>query len=401
MQKSSFKQSLVPLAILCLIATQAFGAEPKYAARVSLSHDEDLAATVGERIIQQPVVHIVANGHSVFSRPGATFIVVHLSSVHLGSSDRVILVDASGAGHEFTVNVDEDGEASLPPIAGDRVDLKLHCATADCFVNVDRFSRGLSKEEREEKSTLSEFVQTCGDLDLENAICREGTEVYEHSKPVARLMRDGDYACTGWLLGTEGHLLTNYHCINGTKQAAAMTFEFLAEGDECSTDCSEWGACPGRLTVTGATLIYASSSLDYALVQLPKFCATHLGHLTVRTTVTDTKERVYIPQHPAAQGKQIAFRSTVPEDAKDPNAGFCKLTGYKVDSCRPASPIADYAYFADTDTGSSGAPVIAFSDNKVIAMHQCAGCPNTGIPINLIVDDMTQRHILPPGSVSP
>jgi lysyl endopeptidase len=400
MLKSSSRW-LTEVAIVCLIASRILAADVAHKARITLSNDEDLAAPVGERIIQQPIVHIASDGHSVFSRPGATFIAVHLASVHLNNGDHVVLVDASGVEHLIEVNVDTDGEANLPPIAGDRIDLKLRCASSDCFVNVDRFSRGLTKEEREERSTLSEFVQTCGDLDLENAVCQKGTAVYDHSKPVARLMRGGEYACTGWLIGTEGHLLTNYHCINGPKQAAATTFEFLAEGDTCSTDCFEWGACPGRLTISGAKLIYASDTLDYALVQLPSFFAAKLGYLTIRSTVPGDKERVYIPQHPAAQGKQIAVRSSVPQDAQNPDAGFCKLTGYKVDSCRPASPIKDYAYHADTDSGSSGAPIIAFSDNKVIGMHQCSGCPNTGIPIKLIVDDMTQRHILPPGSVIP
>src|SRR6185295_12247863 len=45
----------------------------------------------------------------------------------------------------------------------------------------------------------------------------------------------------------------------------------------------------------------------------------------------------------------------------------------------------DVGYFADTRDGSSGAPVVAYSDHRAVALHHCAGCPNRGVNIADVV----------------
>ena len=53
-------------------------------------------------------------------------------------------------------------------------------------------------------------------------------------------------------------------------------------------------------------------------------------------------------------------------------------------------------YRADTQGGSSGSPVIAISDNAVMAIHHCGGCSsyaNSGTHVNYMVSGLS--HILP------
>ncbi|MCP5103524.1 MAG: PKD domain-containing protein [bacterium] len=45
-------------------------------------------------------------------------------------------------------------------------------------------------------------------------------------------------------------------------------------------------------------------------------------------------------------------------------------------------------YYADTAGGSSGSPVLGYSDNLVVALHHCANCPNRGVPIPSIISDL-------------
>ncbi|KAI9921668.1 hypothetical protein PsorP6_002519 [Peronosclerospora sorghi] len=48
----------------------------------------------------------------------------------------------------------------------------------------------------------------------------------------------------------------------------------------------------------------------------------------------------------------------------------------------------------ETQASSSGSPVLSYSDNTVIALHHCGGCPNTTINSYKLVNDMRWRGIL-------
>jgi hypothetical protein len=365
--------------------------------------DEERAGIVGEPILQQPPVRLSSGQQHKFSRPGATFIVVHLAKVKLADEDRLLIGTSGEDLQNAAYRLDKDGQAFVAPVNGGRVFVKLDCKSDDCTVTIDRIIRGLTRRERDVRSDVTEFLQACGDLELDNAVCyrQSEPEVYSHSRAVARLMRGGSRACTGWLLGSSGQLLTNYHCIKSETEAASTMFEFLAEGDTCATECEEWGSCPGQLRIAGATLIWADSALDYALVQLPAKLVSDFGWLKARTTPISKLEQVYIPQHPAAQGKKIAFRSGAATDTSGEFAGFAQVKVSRVSSCRPATTLDCLPYHADTEDGSSGAPVIALSDHRVIGIHQCAGCPNSAVPITAIIADLRALNILPPDSTDP
>ena len=225
----------------------------------------------------------------------------------------------------------------------------------------------------------------CGNDDSENAVCYENTEpcVYENSRPVARLLINGVTACTGWLMGDDGHLISNQHCVTNQSDANNTTIEFMAEGPNCGSNCNTWFGCAGIIEATFANVVRINANLDYALLMPPANVSGTYGFLRLRSNGAQLDERIYIPQHPLAWGKRIALFSSHPNET----GGFARINSLSEPGCTSTN-YNDVGYFADTRQGSSGSPVISYNDNLVIALHHCADCPNRGVPIQLIINDL-------------
>ncbi|KAF4029586.1 Trypsin-like peptidase domain [Phytophthora infestans] len=211
------------------------------------------------------------------------------------------------------------------------------------------------------------------------------------ARSVARLLISkglgASAGCTGWLIGNEGHLMTNHHCVSTDDEASSTTAEFMAEADVCSdsVSCASWGACPGDLVSMSVELIHADEELDYALLKLPDdgaAIAQKYGYLRLKTRDGVVGEQVYIPQHPLYKGKRIAM--------VDDYANNVALLSLKASSCGGSG----YSYSGDTQSGSSGSPVISFADHGVIALHHCGEmCANTGVPARRIIADLILNGI--------
>lgn len=213
------------------------------------------------------------------------------------------------------------------------------------------------------------------------------------SRAVARLLipkgSDASAGCTAWLLGNQGHMLTNYHCVSTNDEASGTTVEFMAEADVCavSASCTSWGACPGQVVSMSVDLIHANENLDYALIQLPAdgaIIARTYGYLRLKLRDGVVGEQVYIPQHPLYEGKRIAM--------VDDYSNNVALLSLSASSCGTIG----YSYSGDTQSGSSGSPVLSFADHGVVALHHCGEmCANTGIPAKSIIADLLVNGIDP------
>ncbi|MEO8198231.1 MAG: serine protease [Thermoanaerobaculia bacterium] len=227
--------------------------------------------------------------------------------------------------------------------------------------------------------------EICGADDKLHAQCYATSDpaIYGGSRAVARLAIQGQFLCTGWLVGSAGHLMTNNHCFSTEAEVDDTVYEFLAERS-CATNCPTL-ACPGTIVATSATLIRTNATIDYTLVQLPVDPTPTYGYLQMRSADAVVGERISIPQHPAGRGKEIAVVSS---DAHD-GSGFAEI-----DSVSSSSGI----YFGDTESGSSGSPVIAFADRCVVVLHRgtmlCANGGNLGALSSRIVADL--GGLLPP-----
>ncbi|KAF0697270.1 Aste57867_12042 [Aphanomyces stellatus] len=221
-----------------------------------------------------------------------------------------------------------------------------------------------------------------------------------HARAVVRLSRPQPddpttlppLVCTGWFLGADGHILTNYHCISSPEDAAATTFEVSGACTACTK--AHAALCLGPAT-TGATLVAASEALDYALVRpFASLVAAHGVYLQLHAT-DDTNllaQDIYILQHPGGGAMTVAKDDIV----RTTTAAGCDATAAREDLVGYALPTAE---------GSSGSPVVSSASGLVIALHTCGGgCSasqgnsgslNAGIRATAIAADLARQGQLP------
>jgi hypothetical protein len=359
-------------------------------------------AKVGEIVVQTfetPHPYKAEKGvvwEKEFHWSNAGYIAVHFSTFELANGDYVEISSPDGKFNYVFKDKGKDvkdkkgnkkqiSEFWATHIPGDRAIVKLvskNKRNAYGFV-IDKFARGYERgfidavlEGLEEEARVEDI---CTADDKEWAKCYDGTAMYEKSKAVCRLLIDGNTACTGWLLGSEGHVMTNEHCIDTQTLADNTDYEFMAEGSTCATDCSSWGACPGTVEASAGTLIKVDYALDYSLILLPTNVTSTYGYMQFRDTLPIVGERIYVTQHPGHYGKQLAVNS----DVEGP---YAKIQSTNQTPCHGGP--GDIGYYADTSGGSSGAPVIAYDDHLVVAIHHCGSCPNRGVPVTAIISDL-------------
>uniref|UniRef100_K3X667 Apple domain-containing protein n=1 Tax=Globisporangium ultimum (strain ATCC 200006 / CBS 805.95 / DAOM BR144) TaxID=431595 RepID=K3X667_GLOUD len=146
---------------------------------------------------------------------------------------------------------------------------------------------------------------------------------YEKNLSVTRLLVNDTNLCTGWLAGSDGHLITNPHCTPTADYAMVTDYEFDAESTACSG--SHWA---------------------YKYLQL-------------RGTGPAAGESIYVLQHPF---------------------GYAKRT---------VSVIED-------NSGPSESPLLAASDNIVVAVHHCgfaSVCANSAVDVRDIIGDLRTKKI--------
>ncbi len=332
----------------------------------------------------------------VFHWPNAGYIALHFTNFDLAPGDVLLVSSPDG---RFSYAYKDKGKevrgggAVLSAfwathIPGDTAIVRLYGKNpkGGWGFAIDKWVRGFEPEILDEAFGQLEgdveLESVCGTDDKEWAPCYSGTAMYEKARAVARLLINGNSACTGFLLGSEGHVMTNYHCIGSQSDADNTDFEFMAEGATCSTDCTGWLACPGVVEASSGSLEGSDYDLDYALVLLPSNVVSTYGYLQFRSSLPVIDERIYIPQYPGAYGKQLAVYST---DSHD-ESGYCEI--YSTDETPCIGGPGDIGYFADTAGGSSGSPVLAYEDHLIVALHHCAACPNRGLPIPSIIADL-------------
>lgn len=317
----------------------------------------------------------------------ATYVAVHFKKIKL-SKDDYLIVRNPGNTRSWKYSFSEiynknnkDGFWSIH-IYGERAILEIFSSNSKggYGYDIDKIAIGFIQNDTR-KATQSNI---CGQDDTLNAICYINTEpfVYDRSRAVARILIGGTNACTGWLIGDSGHLMTNNHCIENQSDANNITVEFMAEGASCNSDCVLFGSCVGTIVATSATLIKTNMGLDYTLLALPTNVTNMYGFLQLRPAGAILNERIYMPQHPLGGGKKIGILSDEPASGD----GFARVI--TIDGPNSCSTGNNIGYYIDTLGGSSGSPVISYLDNLVVGLHFCGGCLNTAIPIEDIITDL-------------
>ncbi|MEM9290996.1 MAG: PKD domain-containing protein [Acidobacteriota bacterium] len=410
--------NLLLLLGLTLIPSALFGQQPVTVGEHVDAVYETAHPYIATSTKQPTLIHTDTIQHS-----GAVYIAVHFERMALAPGDHVVVRSPSGAqswtytgaGKSAGGRISVSNGWYATHVKGDTAIVELFTTSGSrrgFGYKIDGYARGYSQQEINDfwQRGLGELMNLpeptgnnrfCGTDDTRNPICYQTSEptVLNKSQTVARLTISGTRRCTGWLVGSEGHLITNNHCIRNAGEAMNTDYEFNAEALNCNQDCGFAGACPGQVHPSG-TLIRTDVALDYSLIKLPESLANSQGYLQLRASGAAVGERIYIPQHPGGWGKRIAVASTHVQDVN----GYPTVTGLGEPSCTGVLPAV--GTWADVRGGSSGSPVLGYSDHQVVGLLHCRGdvqCTNTGGDPNraVAIDDII-NHLgddLPPNAI--
>ncbi|UCC31674.1 MAG: trypsin-like peptidase domain-containing protein [Phycisphaerales bacterium] len=374
-----FRASMLGIAALCMVCAMAQAQEPMkvgehYPIHVDSRGSSDMEgmSTATGRVYE-------------ITHPGATFMGVHFARFDLAPGDFVRVSDADG-GQSYTMEGKGKMNAGIfwsQHVKGDTIVLEL-VTTGDNpgkgFV-INKYGAGFVN--------LGPGIERiCGASDFENAICRVGTTEYDEARAVARLLIQNMWLCTGWLASADSYFITNEHCITSSTEALNTDYEFMAEAPNC--DDPNCQLCYTGDIYSGSAFIKDNAALDYSLVQLAGNPAATYGYLEIDNRDAIVGEEMYQPAHPAGRAKEFGWEC----DVNTPYpSGRCRVVSVTEPGCSSAS-YNDVGYWADTEGGSSGSPVLAVSSHKVIALHHChnycdqGGDPNRGVPIDLICPEI-------------
>lgn len=322
------------------------------------------------------------------SYDGASYVAVHFSNFNLPDGDVVIVRDPeSTVGYVYTgKGRDERSDFISTFIPGDTAIVQYfsltETASTEPAYEISGYSRGFPNKENE---------SVCGTDNTVPAKCfTSGStyysvlpQAYEKARSVARLLIGGTSLCTGWLIGSEGHLITNQHCVTQASEAAAIDVEFMAESSSCSVQCKTQLGCAGTVAATTTTFITNDEEFDFALLKLP--AGTSLSaykYLQLRASGPVLNEQIYIPQHPSGYAKRVSH-------VVDSGAKASITSVHATLSCGTN----EVGYLADTAGGASGSPVIAAKDNAVVALHHCGGCENSAVDVRDIIANLKSKSI--------
>jgi hypothetical protein len=325
---------------------------------------------------------------------GATYISLHFADFDLAPGDYLRVSDTRGL-QEYTMSGKGKMQAGTfwaRHVKGDAVvmDLFVSSETGGSGFVIDQYAAG------DMDMTMGVYPPD----DRENAICYEESHPveYDRSRAVVRLLINGRGFCTGSLVSAHNIIMTNEHCVNTAEEALNTDYEFMAEAPECSSlNCPNcW---PGVL-YSGGTLMDSEYFLDYSLVLLSEGdAASEYGYLEFDNRQAVVGEQIYFPQHSAGRAKEIAIYSSWDSD----NGGVARVQTVTLPPCRDGASHLEVGYYADSEGGSSGSPILATSSHKIIALNHCHGTMNMGVGVNLFYPQIG-KHIVGltlPGRIAP
>jgi hypothetical protein len=106
------------------------------------------------------------------------------------------------------------------------------------------------------------------------------------------------------------------------------------------------------------------STLDFTLCSVQGDPASTYGWVTPDPNPVTNGEGVYIVQHPDGRPHEITHGAGADVFVSGVNLYYDETL--------------------DTQGGSSGSPVFRESDDKLIGLHHCGGCPNSGMMMSAI-----------------
>jgi len=327
------------------------------------------------------------SGRELIAFPGASFVKVHLKELSLGEGESLSVSDGDNVVE--VIRGPRSGEAWLSSVQTGTAYLELARAGGSGTPSfaVDEVGVGFV--------SLPEPESICGVDDRKNAVCYDA-EKQTAGLAVGRMLFSSGgswYLCTGSLVSSSGHFLTNNHCIDDQYGATSLEVWWKYQSSTCSSSQAS-----AEYVTNGSEFITTNASLDYTLLRIadPQL-ETRYGHLKIANRPAQTGEPIWIPQHGGGTIKKFAVESDM-EGGSQAKVVDNDIAGWIAHS--------DIGYWADTEGGSSGSPVLD-SNNKILALHHF-GLPsgyscdsyymNQGVKMSLIYPEIASYlgAVIPP-----
>ncbi len=312
----------------------------------------------------------------------ASFIKIHLKNLRLKETDSLTI---SNDKESYTIDGPIDGEMWLPSLNSPSVTISLKSkGDSKPFYEIDEVGVGF-------EGNRDRVESICQNDDRKNALCYS-QDMQKAADPVGRMLfQEGGlwYLCTGSLISSSGHFLTNNHCISDQSGASSLEVWWRYQSSTCNgtTGSKEY-------TSVGSTFLTTNENLDFTLLQITDTNIEKYGFISIANRDAVKGERIWIPQHGGGNIKTFAVESDMDQ------GGYAivdepSLDGYVANS--------DIGYYADTEGGSSGSPILD-SNNKMIAIHHfglpygypCGNYMNQGVKMSLIYPKIEDYLTLPP-----
>lgn len=278
---------------------------------------------------------------------------VEITATNIGES-----IIYGGQGKIIDANLNTISDFWTQVLMDERIVVRLHAQNPSNYYGFDIARVAYGYPQAQIDALLSEKA-ICGGDEKEPIICYNGTTMYDKGRAVCRLLINGSGLCTGWLLGCEGNLMTNNHCIGSAADAANTDFMFNYQ----YTNCNGSGNSSSNVVASTSTFIKTNSTLDYTLLKLPVNPTSTYGYLSLSSVAPVVNDRIYIVGHPGGRRKEITVKTDQGGDAN----GNALVNLVNTNGIR---------YYADTEGGSSGSPVLDYNSNLVVAIHNTGGCMN-------------------------
>jgi hypothetical protein len=188
--------------------------------------------------------------------------------------------------------------------------------------------------------------------DMMESFSTQTNDIRLLGKPVARLRiktDDGEIMCTGFLVADD-LLVTNYHCISTSAEAANTLVDFGL--DRAGVSPKTFRGC--RLEVINSSLSY-----DYVVVRLINSPGRIYGHVMLtsynRESFDGLQKTMLLIQHPGGGPKMIS------------KVG-CEMIRERIEGIE-LEVFSDFGHHCDTEGGSSGSPVFALDTHELVGLH--------------------------------
>lgn len=315
--------------------------------------------------------HNQEKASALLNFPQSSFIKVHFSHLFLNEEDEILI---STQNEEYSIKGPYDGEVWLPSISSDTAEITLKGDSKNSpFFVIDEIGLGLPQ-------TTGGLESICENDDRRNAVCYDST-MQMAANPVGRMLFQSGgiwYLCTGFIISPNSHFLTNNHCIEDQTSANTLEVWWKYQSSTC-----EGTSGTKEYVSNGSQFIVTNQDYDFTLLQLTDTKPVqNYGYITIDNRLPILGERIWIPQHGGGNIKKFAVESDLDQ------------SGYAVvvdDNLEGWVANSDFGYYADTEGGSSGSPVLDIN-NKLIGIHHfglpygysCGTYMNQAVKISLI-----------------